>query len=119
MSNSYGNPPGSIPEDVTGKPRELAEAIIALLRERKSLGTCYIGHRDEGALFTVFWEGTDASPFFSMDHCIPAGKWVGSAEDYAPWEEMLALCIKHNAHPENSWGASPVWGDNNNEGASQ
>jgi len=106
----YGSTPGSIPEDLTGKPRELAEAIIALLKKRESLGTCYIGHRDEGALFTVFWEGTEAAPFFSMDYCIPPGKWVGAAEDYEPWETMLALCSQHGCHFENSWAASPVYG---------
>lgn len=90
----------------------LAKAIIALLTKKKSLGTCYIGEpRDEDsyAPFTVYWEGTDASPFFSMDHCVPAGKWCGSAEDYAPYEGMQALCNAHGYYHDNSWGASPVY----------
>ena len=107
--------------DLKGPALTLAEAIVALLKERKVLTSTFrIGEprSDEAdAWFTVYWEGTDASPFFSMDHCVPAGKWCGSAEDYEPWETMLALCIEYGAHPMQSWGASPVWGDN--KGASQ
>tara|TARA_R110002126_G_scaffold45447_1_gene128835 strand:- start:52 stop:378 length:327 start_codon:yes stop_codon:yes gene_type:complete len=96
--------------ELEGRRLKLAEAIIALLREREALGTCYIGEpRDDDGIawFTVFWEGTDASPFFSLDHCCPPGGC--EPEAYEPWETMLQLCAEHNCHPWQNWGASPVY----------
>jgi hypothetical protein len=105
--------PGSIPDHLTGKAREAAEAIVALLRERGALGDCYIGDNrsdETSAWFTVYWEGTDAAPFFNLDYCIPPGKWSGTTEDYEPHTTMMELCATFGCFPENSWAASPVYG---------
>ena len=92
-----------------GRAQRLAEAIIALLRKRGDLGSCYIGPNrsdERGAAFTVYWEGTDASAYFSLEHCCPGG---GPTSAYERHTAMMELCSEHDAHFENSWAASPVY----------
>jgi len=94
---------------LTGDDLQLAEAIIALLREHDALGCFYIaGPRpgdDDGACFTAFWEGTNAAPYFSLDHC----NCRKGAAAYEPYEAMSKLLASHGARAENTWAASPIF----------
>lgn len=96
-----------IPEDLTGKGRKAAEAILAFLRERGDAftGGCRVFYSPEewadrgesygrDSLLIVVHDGGNHAPYFNLDYCA-----------YEAWEDMLAYLREHGVYAEQctSW----------------